>query len=371
MTDPWRAFGGNYRGTTALVTGHTGFKGSWLSMWLLRLGAKVVGYSAYRPSTPCNFDVCNLAARVGDVTGDVRDVDHLQAVFAEHRPEVVFHLAAQPIVRRSYEEPRLTFETNVMGTTNVLDCMRGATGVRAAVIVTSDKCYENMEWPWGYRETDRLGGQSPYGASKACAELVCHAYARSFFAGPRSGRLATARAGNVIGGGDWAADRIIPDCVRAWSQADVAQIRSPHATRPWQHVLEPLSGYLWLGANLLASGELHGEAFNFGPPTSVPVSRLIASFNACWEGATWEVASPAANVGEDVLLQLACEKAMSLLKWRTVLSLDEIARLTAEWYRAYYGRTLDLFDLSCAQIAHYTACAVAQNLPWAAERGAA
>jgi len=360
------AFGDTYRGKTVLVTGHTGFKGSWLSTWLLQLGATVVGYSAYYPSTPCYFEVCGLADRLRHVTGDVRDLDHLRSVFAEARPEIVFHLAAQPIVRRSFDDPKLTFETNVGGTVNVLECLRTSSGVQAAVIITSDKCYENMGWPWGYRETDRLGGQSPYSASKACAEIVCHAYAQSLLGNARTGtRLATARAGNVIGGGDWADDRIIPDCVRAWSRGESARIRSPHATRPWQFVLEPLSGYLWLGAALVASPRLHGEAFNFGPPESAPVAELIETFHGHWDAVRWEV-DPAGSAREDVLLQLACEKALHALGWRAVLTLDEMAGLTSQWYRAFYTRTHDPLELSWAQIAHYTARAVAQKLPWAA-----
>ena len=364
-------FGGAYRDKTVLITGHTGFKGSWLATWLLELGAHVVGYSAYHPSTPSHFDVCGLAGRVVDVAGDIRDLEHLQTVFAEHRPEIVFHLAAQPLVRRSLDEPKLTFETNVGGTVNVLECLReSGAAAAAAVVITSDKCYENMGWPWGYRETDRLGGQSPYSASKACAELVCHAYARSLLAG-RGARLATARAGNVIGGGDWAQDRIIPDCVRAWSGGQIARIRSPRATRPWQHVLEPLSGYLWLGAALLASPDLHGEAFNFGPPTSAPVSELIDTFSRQWDGAVWEVDAAAVNAGEDVLLQLACDKALHMLGWRTVLTLDEIARFTVERYRSYYATPREVLAVSRAQIARYTAHCAARRLPWAGAGDAA
>jgi len=363
-------FGGAYRGQTVLITGHTGFKGSWLATWLLELGARVVGYSAYQPSVPSHFDACGLASRVVDVTGDIRDLKHLRAVFAEHRPEVVFHLAAQPLVRRSLEDPITTFETNVGGTVNMLECLRESDAVAAAVIVTSDKCYENMGWPWGYRETDRLGGQSPYSASKACAELACHAYARSLLAGRRV-RLATARAGNVLGGGDWAQDRIVPDCVRAWSGGRVARIRSPRATRPWQHVLEPLSGYLWLGATLLASPSFHGEAFNFGPPASASVSELIDTISRQWEGAAWEIDSAAVNVGEDVLLQLACDKALHMLGWRTVLTLEEIARFTVEWYRTYYARPHEAFEVSRVQIARYTADCAARRLPWAGAGDAA
>ncbi len=366
MVDSSEALGGIYRDQKVLVTGHTGFKGSWLSTWLVLLGAEVIGYSAYHPSTPSHFTACRLADRVIDVTGDVTDFAHLQSVFTQVTPDIVFHLAAQPIVRKSYDEPKQTFEINVGGTLNVLECLRTTAGVKAAVIITSDKCYENMEWPWGYRETDRLGGRDPYSASKACAEIACHAYARSLTHGGQSVRLATARAGNVIGGGDWAQDRIIPDCVRAWSKDRAVLIRNPDATRPWQHVLEPLSGYLWLGANLVASRRNHGEAFNFGPATSgVPVAELIKTFSAWWKGARWEADHSAENKGEDAFLQLACEKARHVLKWHTVLPLEAALRLTGEWYRAYYDHTHDLFELSSEQIAQYTSHAAAQRLPWA------
>jgi CDP-glucose 4,6-dehydratase len=357
-------FANAYEGLTVLVTGHTGFKGSWLVTWLLQLKARVIGYSAYHPSEPSHFQVCGLSRRITDVSGDVRDEPHLRRVFDETGPAMVFHLAAQPIVRRSYEEPKLTFDTNVGGTVNVLECVRTAGRVRAIVVVTSDKCYENMKWPWGYREVDRLGGRDPYSASKACAELVCHSYARSLFDGDAPGvRLATARAGNVIGGGDWATDRIIPDCVRAWSKGGAAAVRNPEATRPWQHVLEPLSGYLWLGAQLLTSPRLHGEAFNFGPPASASVSQLIEAFRPYWDRAAWRGASESGR-SEDALLQLTCEKARDLLGWHTVLPLNDAARLTAEWYRAYYGGHPDMLERSAAQIDEYTRQAAGQRLRW-------
>jgi len=226
------AFGGLYKGKTVLVTGHTGFKGSWLTAWLISLGAKVVGYSAYLPSEPCNFTVCNLGDHIASIEGDIRDVEKMKQVFLKYKPDAVFHLAAQPIVRRAYNDPKLTFDTNVMGTINVLESIRAVSGVKAAVIITSDKCYQNVEWPWGYRENDRVGGDDPYSASKACAEIACHSYIKSFFQNKNSPRVATARAGNVIGGGDWADARIIPDCVRAWAKGKEAYIRNPNSTRP-------------------------------------------------------------------------------------------------------------------------------------------
>ncbi|MCK5548834.1 MAG: CDP-glucose 4,6-dehydratase, partial [Thermoplasmata archaeon] len=244
-----------YKGRKVLVTGHTGFKGSWLSLWLIELGADVVGISSYLPSDPCNYDVCNLGDHLTSVEGDVRNRECLETVFREHKPEIVFHLAAQPIVMRSLEQPRLTFETNVMGTINIIESIRNSASVKAGVLITSDKCYENMEWQRGYHEEDRLGGKDPYSASKACAEVAFSAYARSFFADGNMPSIATARAGNVIGGGDWASDRIVPDCVTAISRDEKPVIRNPNATRPWQHVFEPLSGYLLMGRYMLEGNE--------------------------------------------------------------------------------------------------------------------
>ena len=220
----FNSFGNLYKGKTVLVTGHTGFKGSWLTAWLLSLGAKVVGYSAYLPSDPCNFMACDLRNYIIGIEGDIRDIGALKRVFLKYKPEIVFHLAAQPIVRSAYDDPKLTFDTNVMGTVNVLESIRTASGVKAAVIITSDKCYQNVEWTWGYRENDRLGGEDPYSASKACAEIACHSYIKSFFTGKDFPRVSTTRAGNVIGGGDWADARIIPDCVRAWAKGKKAYI---------------------------------------------------------------------------------------------------------------------------------------------------
>ncbi len=357
-------FKGVYRGKTVLVTGHTGFKGSWLSQWLISLGAKVIGYSAYLPSKPCNFEVSGIKGRLRHIEGDIRDIEKLKAVFLKHRPDMVFHLAAQSIVGRSYEEPKLTFDTNVGGTVNVLECIRHAPSVRAAVIITSDKCYRNVEWLWGYRENDTLGGNDPYSASKACAELAFHAYIKSFFDG-RGAHIATTRAGNVIGGGDWAQNRIIPDCVRAWSKGKEAVIRNPEATRPWQHVLEPLSGYLSLGSELYKSERLHGEAFNFGPDALVnqPVRELIEIFLKYWGKAGWRHKAEK-KMKEAGLLKLSCDKALALLKWRPVLTFGESVRMTAEWYKAYYGKQADMQEFSLRQIDFYTAEAKRQRQAW-------
>ena len=358
-----------YKDRVVLVTGHTGFKGSWLAAWLTLLGAKVVGFSAYLPSIPCNFVACNLEEIVVNIQGDVRDINSLSAVFSEYEPEIVFHLAAQPLVKESYSDPKLTFDTNVGGTINILECIRSSRGLKAAVIITSDKCYQNFDWLWGYRENDKLGGSDPYSASKACAELVFYAYVKSFFSGGQSVRICTTRAGNVIGGGDWAEARIVPDCVRAWSEGKKVFIRNPDATRPWQHVLEPLSGYLWLGANLLKSHSLHGESFNFGPAQSVnkSVRELIESFLSVWGAGGWKHEAPTDGNKENVLLKLCCDKALHLLNWHPVLSFDETIHMTAEWYKAFYDGNTDMCDFTFYQIRNYIFKAVDQGLVWVRE----
>lgn len=358
-----------YRNKTVLVTGHTGFKGSWLTAWLLMMGAKVVGYSLDPPSEPSNFDVLGLEKRIRHVRGDVRDLEHLKRVFEESRPDVVFHLAAQAITRRSYDLPQETFHTNLLGTVNVLECVKAAGTLKAAVMITSDKCYQNVEWVWGYRENDRLGGDDPYSASKACAEIAAHSYIKSFFSRDSAPGVATARAGNVIGGGDWAADRIVPDCVRAFARGAVLETRSPRATRPWQHVLEPLSGYLWLGANLLEkNGQVRGESFNFGPLSDVSrsVQELIVELTKSWEGSRWAVAPDAdPNKKESTLLKLSFDKASHVLDWRAVLSFAETVKMTAGWYRTYYGGEKDMYGYTVRQIEEYVEAARKNGLVWA------
>src|SRR5437867_3482224 len=261
--EPSLMFSNVYAGRRVLVTGHTGFKGSWLCTWLLELGADIAGYSLDIPTNPSNFEILALSQRLRHYQGDVRDREQLGRVFDEFRPEIVFHLAAQSPVRRSYCDPVTTFETNAIGTMNVLECMRQRAGVGVGVIITSDKCYRNVDWTWGYRENDALGGADPYSGSKGCAELITYSYVRSFFSGRQgAAAIATARGGNVIGGGDWTEDGLVPDCVRAWSKGDAAVIRHPEATRPWQHVLDALSGYLWLGSQLWCRNpQVVGEAY--------------------------------------------------------------------------------------------------------------
>jgi len=359
-------FNDAYRGRRVLVTGHTGFKGSWICQWLLRLGAQVAGYSLYVPSDPSNFEVIKLGSRMKDVRGDVRDLGALSRAIEEFQPNIAFHMAAQPLVRASYDDPKLTFDTNLGGTVNFLEAVRHSSSVRAAVVITSDKCYENVEWDYGYRESDRLGGKDPYSASKACAEIAFSAYWRSFFRGTEK-QLATTRAGNVIGGGDWARDRIVPDCIRAWTQKQPLTVRNPHSTRPWQHVLEPLSGYLWLGAGLLQKqSALAGEAFNFGPDakTNQPVSRLVEEMAKVWTDGSVQADPRTTGAPEAGLLKLCCDKALQHLAWRATLSFEDAVRLTAVWYLACY-RGNEMEQFSEAQIVEYQKLARERGLPWA------
>lgn len=360
-------FAGVYKGRRVLVTGHTGFKGSWLVMWLRHLGADVVGYSDRVPTSPAMFDLLRLDKRVSHHVGDIRNRVRLGEVLDIVKPEFVFHLAAQPLVLDSLADPVATFETNAMGMVNILECVRERPWIEVAVLVTSDKAYRNNEWEWGYRETDVLAGLDPYSGSKSCAEIVANSYHHSFLRESPT-LTATARAGNVIGGGDWAADRIVPDCIRAWSVDEDVSIRRPQATRPWQHVLEPLSGYLWLGARLACGhSELDGEAFNFGPDTQqdMTVKGLIDAMADRWPGAGWRVAEdPDGVVREAMLLRLSCDKALRVLGWRTVLPLPMTVEMTIDWYRRWCDGDCDLDGFTTVQIEQYTDVAHEAGLAW-------
>lgn len=362
-----RVFKNFYKGKKLLVTGHTGFKGSWLCHWLLKLGAEVAGFSLYLPSQPNNFEASGLRKKIRHYEGDIRNISELKKVFEDFQPHIVFHLAAQAIVRKSCDEPKTTFDTNLGGTVNILECIRNSRSVQAAVIITSDKCYRNFEWDWGYRENDILGGDDPYSASKACAELATTAYTQSYFNCDNSVNVATTRAGNVIGGGDWAEDRIVPDCVKAWSKGEKAICRNPDATRPWQHVLEPLSGYLWLGVNLVNSPQyIAGEAFNFGPDGKMikSVCELVNLLMNFWGGVTWEHIPKEEKKKESMLLKLSCDKALNRLGWHSILNFEEVVKLTAEWYRYYYNKNIDIYDFSSLQIDFYMDKALELGMPW-------
>jgi len=349
-----------WRSRKVFLTGHTGFKAGWLSLWLQSLGAEVTGYSLGPPTHPNLFELARVSEGMESVSGDVRDLEHLQRVLRERQPEVVFHLAAQPVLRLSYVEAVRTFSTNVLGTVHILESARDVSSVRSMVIITSDKCYENLEDQRAYGETDRLGGADPYSASKAAAELVVAAYRKSFFdagkcAGTSTTGVASARAGNVIGGGDWAADRLVPDVMRAALGGRQLSIRNPNATRPWQHVLNPLSGYLTLAEKLYESPSRFAESWNFGPEVSdcVPVLTVLNRLRELWgPGLSWQFdAGP--HPHEDIYLKLDCSKAKVLLGWEPVWDLDRGLEATAQWYKAHQShedlRSITLEQIRCFQ----------------------
>ena len=332
-----------YNGKKVLVTGHTGFKGGWLSLWLKELGAKVIGYSLDPPTQPSFFEAIDLKNKLIHIIGDVRDENHLLSVFGKHQPEFIFHLAAQSLVRFSYEEPQLTYETNVMGTVNVLEAIRKSKSVRAAVIITSDKCYENKEWIYGYRENDSVGGYDPYSSSKGCAELVVSAYRNSFFNPKDSGKihniaLSSVRAGTVIGGGDWGGDRLISDCVKTLSQNKIINIRNPQATRPWQYVLEPLSGYLLLGSKMYKDGVKYSSAWNFGPNGNdiITVEEIVKSVIKNWGKGEYKV-DISRQPHEAGFLKLETSKARIFLGWKPVYEIYETIKRTINWYKYFYN----------------------------------
>lgn len=345
---------------TVLITGHTGFKGSWLSLWLQSKGATVIGYSLPPPTEPSLFKIAHIAEKMESIEGDVRDLDHLSSTVSKYRPEIIVHLAAQPIVRISYQNPIETYSTNVMGTVNVHEAVRLNDSVRVLLVITSDKCYENKEWLWGYREQDRLGGRDPYSSSKGCAELVVSAYRESFFSGvkdqDRKISVASTRAGNVIGGGDWAQDRLVPDLVRGFINNEPITIRYPNATRPWQHVLVPLSGYIELVECLWREGSKFEGAWNFGPreedarPVWWIADYLINKWgqNARWIKEQNQVAH------EDTLLKLDCSKARTQLKWKPKLEIETTLDWIVEWYKAYVEGK-DMYTQTLDQIAGYEA----------------
>jgi len=360
-----------YRGKKILVTGHTGFKGAWLTTWLLRMGAQVVGLSRDIPTNPSMFKELGLENHISHHLVDVCDLDKVKEIVTAERPDFVIHLAAQAIVSQSYADPIDTFRTNVIGTVNMLEALRAVQNPCVAVFITSDKCYDNVEWEWGYRETDKLGGKDIYSGSKGAAELAIRSYVSSFFDNARSPvRIGVGRAGNVIGGGDWARDRIVADCMRAWSSGKPVEIRSPAATRPWQHVLEPLSGYLTLGAALAEGADLHGDAFNFGPRAEQnrTVLELLRELSGSWDGIRGEDSVKVVDnvpFHEAGLLKLNCDKALLRLKWEPTLSYQETVGLIGDWYKDYYKKKSDMLAVTQGQIAEYEAHGKARGLIWA------
>lgn len=351
-------FGGAFKGRHVLVTGHTGFKGGWICHWLMQLGARVTGIALAPEPGPNLFDVTGLEGDMDSRLIDIRDRDTLLAQAGDIDADLVIHMAAQPFVRRSYVEPAATFATNVSGTAHVLDLARDMASLKAVVVVTSDKCYENNEWGWGYRENDPMGGSDPYSASKGATELVAQAYQRSFFNAKDGPQLATVRAGNVFGGGDWGEDRLIPDIVRATVAGQHVQIRNPSSIRPWQHVLEPLSGYLALAARLLSDGAQFAGPWNFGPDVSgtVNVRELAALMQDSWapNGPQFEFGQADPSMHEAGILRLDSTKAQTGLGWRPQLDLAQAVRMTVDWYRAHQAND-NMKDFTLAQIAQYGA----------------
>lgn len=345
-----------FRDRRVLVTGHTGFKGSWLTLWLKSLGAKVAGYSLPPPTDPAMFDLCQVSDGIEHIIGDIRDASALTVAMTTFRPEVVLHLAAQPIVRLSYEDPIDTVTTNITGTALVLEAVRALDAPCAVVVVSSDKCYENREWIWGYRESDPMGGHDPYSMSKGATELVVSSWRNSFFGPGSPVKLASARAGNVIGGGDWARDRIIPDCVRAFSQGQSVELRNPGATRPWQHVLEPLGGYLLLAAQLLTDrADDFCSGWNFGPGADdvQPVGTIVSLAAQTWGDGAGATMSKGPHPKEASLLALNCDKAINLLNWKPCWGLETTIDQTMSWYLQEQDHPQGMREFTLGQIAKF------------------
>jgi CDP-glucose 4,6-dehydratase len=353
-----------YSDRRVFLTGHTGFKGSWMALWLEQLGSTVTGYALDPSTAPNHFDLLDFG--LNSVIADLKEADLLRAEMERAQPEIVFHLAAQPIVLRSYEDPVETFETNVLGTARLLEACRHVKSVKAVVVITTDKCYENREWVYGYRETDALGGHDPYSASKACTELVTASFRKSFFdaTSDREVLVASARAGNVVGGGDWTEHRLVPDVMRAASESKPVQIRNPRSSRPWQHVLEPLSGYLALGAKLLKGSEEFATAWNFGPAieSNLTTEQLFELMQRSWPEIQCEITPMESAPHEAGLLMLDSTKAQRELDWRPVWGIEPTLHETVRWYRTYYEEQR---AISAQQIDQYVQCASSEGISWA------
>ena len=349
-----------YKNKKVLITGHTGFKGSWLALWLHSLGAEVTGYALEPNTNPNLFNILNLQDKITHNIGDIRDGENLKRIFLKYQPEIVFHLAAQPLVRASYKDPKLTYETNIMGTVNLFEAVRETSAVRVVINVTSDKCYENREYDYNYKETDPMGGFDPYSSSKGVAELITSAYRNSFFHPGNFGEthhvaLASARAGNVIGGGDWSEDRLIPDCIKSFAKKEDIILRNPEAIRPWQHVLEPLYGYLMLANRMLSDGIAYSQGWNFGPDNTLSVIEVVNKLTAFWNNDASKVAIiPDKMFHEAKLLKLDTSKAKTLLNWFPVYNTEESVIKTALWYKNYYENNVDMADYSLNEIEDYT-----------------
>jgi CDP-glucose 4,6-dehydratase len=363
-------FANIYKNKKVLITGHTGFKGTWLTTWLLQLGANVIGVSKDIPTIPSMFEKLELKTKIKHYQEDIRNLSKMTEIISNEQPDFLFHLAAQPIVSTSYSDPIETISSNVMGTANILEALKTSNHPCTAIIITSDKAYDNVEQVWGYKEDDKMGGKDIYSGSKGAAELIIKSYYHSFFKSKKCHiKLAIGRAGNVIGGGDWAQDRIVIDCMVAWSKGEKVEIRSPNATRPWQHVLEPLSGYLHLGAQLHQNNALDGEAFNFGPRAEQnhTVKQLLEDLSHYWH---FEQSSDAFTVTDNIpfheagLLKLNCDKALFHLKWQATMFYAQTIKLTSEWYYDFYRNNSNMFQQTIRQITEYEALAKESSQSW-------
>ena len=364
-------FNETFKNKKILITGNTGFKGSWLSAWLLSLEAKVYGVSKDVPTVPSMFNVLKLEEKITHFQEDIRNYSAIKKIIEQIKPDFLFHMAAQPIVVTSYKEPVETIATNVMGTTHILEALREINHNCTAIIITSDKCYDNVEWVWGYKETDSLGGKDIYSGSKGAAEIIFKSYYHSYFKNPDkcNVRIATVRAGNVIGGGDWADYRIVPDCIKAWLNGESVEIRSPKATRPWQHVLEPLSGYLNIAVALQKDIRLNGESFNFGPHSeySKTVKDLLEDLSKYWnlDQAPSYLSKETFEFHEAGLLKLNCDKALFHLKWMPTLDYEKLIEFTGKWYYNFYNTDANMLELTLKQIKEFEEIAVTKGIAWA------
>ena len=356
-----------FKNARVVVTGHTGFKGSWLTAWLKELDSKVMGISLNPNTSPSHFRVSSIGKNIKDIRIDVREKKKLEKKIINFKPNFIFHLAAQAIVGDSYKDPSLTWETNVFGTLNILESARKLKNNCIIVIITSDKCYLNREIHYGYKETDTLGGKDPYSGSKASAEILIQSHINSFFKNNNKIRIATARAGNVIGGGDWAKNRIVPDCVRSWSKNKKAILRNPKSTRPWQHVLEAVGGYLCLAVNLSKNKKIHGESFNFGPNLTreYSVLKLVKTMSKYWKDVSWSSNKKQKKFFESELLRLNCNKAKKLLQWNSILNFEELMAMVTEWYKNYYTNKKNSSSMTLKQIQNYQKLAIRRGLNWA------
>ena len=357
-----------FKNSKVIITGHTGFKGSWLTAWLKLLGANIMGISINSPTNPSHFKVSKVGKNIKNIKLDIRNKKELEKKIISFKPKFIFHLAAQSLVAISYQKPTFTWQTNVIGTLNILEAVRKLKNKCNLIIITSDKCYHNKEIHYGYKETDVLGGKDPYSGSKASAEILIKSYINSFFLEKNKNiRITTARAGNVVGGGDWAKYRIVPDCVRSWSKNKQAKLRKPNATRPWQHVLEAVGGYLCLAVNLNLNNKINGESFNFGPSLKKEYSvlDLVRSMSNHWQNVSWKKISSSKKVFfESGLLRLNCSKAKKILKWKSILKFDETMELVATWYRSFYSNRANIDNTTKDQIKIFQKLAFKRGLKW-------